>query len=1104
MSNTGLALQGLTGGFRRLALTAWAGAGLGLVLALLGAAAWGARLGWFSQPWWVLATWGVVLVLAGAVLFQLRHQLARLSPAWVAERLEALGFRQGALRAHLEPAVAGTSAALLAAADEASAREVATRAPALLSETQLRFRRRALLGLGALGAGLLLLGTARPTHGRPALLWRPVAAWSATVAPLRLTVSATEIDRGDSVQVAVAAPGRQHAILWVRAPGETWRGEGLALDSSGLASTTLGPLTQDLFVRVTSGGRGSDTLAVKVRIPAFLGTLAVMARYPRYLDLEDEPLPTDGDTIVVPEGTRFDTDGEATAALAAAAWTAPGTSVPLQVNGGRFAGSFMPGGRRVWELALSTVAGHPLAGDTVRLPVVVVPDSAPRVEVPVPGADTLVPLNLRVPLVVDAQDDHGLTRITIESRRISRLGFEDPARVESVALPDGVQDRAILPHELDLNQRGLLPGDTVRFFVRVSDNAPVAHVARSREFVLRLPTLSEVREATRQTSEQVSRRLDSIAQASKLLERQTEDLAQERPRNTGAQQGSSDESLSFENAKRAENVAESQEQLLREAESVREAIEALRESAEAAGLNDPAWQQRLQEIQDQLERALTPEMRQQLAELQQALKDLDPERSREALERLAEAQERLREALERSRELFKRAALEGDMANLTAESRELSQQQQQWAQQVPALDSTRAAREEQALAARADSLGSALERLAEELGEQSAERQQAMEQAADRAQQAAAQMRQAAQSAGQGKKQQAQRQGQQAADQLNPLGDQIEEQREGMQQEWREEVMQALDQVLADAGRLAERQLGVTDALRRGDTSPGVRAEQGAIEEGVERLLEQVKEISGKNALVGQQSAVALAAGRDNMRRAREALANAAPNPREAGRRAGEAVDALNAAAFSLLRSRGSVEGAGSGSGMQEAMEQMSQMAQQQGQLGQQSGGMLPMMGQQGGAQMQEQLRALGAQQRALAERLERMRAGGQIPGASEMSQEAKELARTLEAGRLDRQTVERQERLFRRMLDAGRTLQGQEEDEKQERQSTAATDDSIRLPPALRSRIIQGESALRLPTWEELQALSPDDRRRVVEYFRRLAEQPGGGKREAAPGEER
>ena len=329
-----------------------------------------------------------------------------------------------------------------------------------------------------------------------------------------------------------------------------------------------------------------------------------------------------------------------------------------------------------------------------------------------------------------------------------------------------------------------------------------------------------------------------------------------------------------------------------------------------------------------------------------------------------------------------------------------------------------------------------------------------------------------------------------APQKLEPVSEQLDQERQQMQEQWREEIIHALDQALADASRLAERQLAVTDALRRGETSPAVRAEQGAIEEGVERLLDQMKEVSGKNALVGQQTSVALAAGRDNMRSAREALATAAPNPREAGRRAGEAVDALNAAAHSLLRSRGSVEGSGSGSGLQEAMQQMSQMAQQQGQMGQQAGGMLPMMGQ-GGSQMQEQLRALGARQRALAEQLERMRAGGQIPGAAEMSQEAKDLARTLEAGRLDRQTVERQERLFRRMLDAGRTLQGQEEDEKQERQSTTASGDSVRLPPALRRRLADGESALRIPTWEELQALSPDERRRVVEYFRRLAASP-------------
>jgi hypothetical protein len=106
------------------------------------------------------------------------------------------------------------------------------------------------------------------------------------------------------------------------------------------------------------------------------------------------------------------------------------------------------------------------------------------------------------------------------------------------------------------------------------------------------------------------------------------------------------------------------------------------------------------------------------------------------------------------------------------------------------------------------------------------------------------------------------------------------------------------------------------------------------------------------------------------------------------------------------------------------------------------------------------------------------------------MGDEAKELAKRLEAGRLDRQMVERQERLFRRMLDAGRTLQGREEDERKERQSTVATDDSVHLPPALRARL-QGEDGLRVPTWDELQQLSPEERRLVVDYFRRLSE-PG------------
>jgi hypothetical protein len=186
------------------------------------------------------------------------------------------------------------------------------------------------------------------------------------------------------------------------------------------------------------------------------------------------------------------------------------------------------------------------------------------------------------------------------------------------------------------------------------------------------------------------------------------------------------------------------------------------------------------------------------------------------------------------------------------------------------------------------------------------------------------------------------------------------------------------------------------------------------------------------------------------------------------------------------MRARDDVSGSQSGSGLAEALERLAKLAQQQGGLGRQGAGLLPMAG--AGA-VQQQIQQLAERQRAMAQELEKLRGQGNISGAGEMADEAEELSRRMEAGRLDRQVVDRQERLFRRMLDAGRTLQGHEEDEKKERQSTTATDDSVHVPPALQARLQDENDRLRVPTWEELQHLSPEERRLVVDYFRRLSQ---------------
>ncbi|HEY8257087.1 MAG TPA: hypothetical protein VIG08_05475 [Gemmatimonadales bacterium] len=1084
------ALRRLASPLRLVAGAGWITLALGAAAFVLGVAAWLVRLGLVEAPWWVLAAWSVAGAGLGTICWLAWRDRSRLSSGGVAAALEKTGsWRRGSLTSLLDQAAAGTSIALLALADRAQAADLGSRGGEAVAPLSHAVRLLGMAGVATLVTGLVAFVSAGPARGVAAALWHPARAWEATLAPVQIRAASALVNRGDSVDLMVQAIGRRAATLWIRVPGEVWRARGVRLDSTGRATVSSGALRSDVFARVTSGSRSSDTVLVRVRLPVFLGSVAVTAHYPSYLGLDAEPVPTGGDTLLLPAGTRLDTRGQATAPLARAVWSDGRQTEALTVTGGRFGGSFVPARSGEFRLVMATANGSPLAGDTVRLPVRLVADSAPRVDVPIPGADTIAPLDLLVPLVVDVRDDHGITSVVLESRRIGRLSGPDSARRETVPLPPDITDRAILSPTLDLNRRGLLPGDTLKYFAIATDNTPGRQVGRSREFVLRLPTMSEVRAAQRVASESVGQQLDSVAEASKRLERETDDLGRGRVRSGDGRGEKSAESLTFEESKKAEAVAESQQQLIRQAEDLQRSIEALRKSAEAAGLADSAWQRELSEIREQIDRALTPELRERLAALQQALKDLDAGRAKDALERLAEAQKELREALERSRELFRRAAVEGDLANLGKESRELAQEQRQWNSRIASADSAKAAAEERDLAARADSLAAAVGRLSKGMEEE--DRRARLDSTAGGARKAGSEMKGAASSSQRGQRSEAGRQGEQAAQSLDPLSDRLQQERAGLQQAWRQEVTGALDQALAETSRLAERQLAVQEALEAG-TEPGstVRAEQSSIEEGVQRLVEQMRKVSGKNALVPSGIGTALGGAQQQMQRAREAISNAAPNTREGAEEAGGAVDALNAAAYQLLQARGDVSGAASGSGLAEAIERMNQLAQQQGGLGRQSAGLLPMAG--NGA-IREELQRLGNRQRALAEEMQRLRAQGNMPGAAELADEAKDLARKLESGRLDRQLVERQERLFRRMLDAGRTLQGREEDERKERRSTTATDDSVHLPPALRARLTSEDDRLRVPSWEELQRFSPEERRLVVDYFRRLSE--GGGR---------
>ena len=269
--------------------------------------------------------------------------------------------------------------------------------------------------------------------------------------------------------------------------------------------------------------------------------------------------------------------------------------------------------------------------------------------------------------------------------------------------------RALLTFTLDLNAAAP-PGDTVRYLATARDNTPGTG-RPSREFVLRLPTMSEVRAAQRQATESVASQLDSITGGEPAARTPDGRSGAGARRGQTEDRAAKDSDVALVSKRRSGPKASPiQEELIKQAE---ELSNPSRPWTKCRGRRS-ARHARGSGSSPRFGTSSTRRSRRSCGRswpsLQQALKDLDAERAKDALQ-LAEAQQELREALERSRELFRRAALEGDLANLSQEAKELAREQREWNEQVE-LGRQRTLRlAERQLATRADSLAAALEQV---------------------------------------------------------------------------------------------------------------------------------------------------------------------------------------------------------------------------------------------------------------------------------------------------------------------------------------------------------------------------------------------------------
>jgi hypothetical protein len=1124
--------------------------GVALILAVGALLLDGAR--WLALPRPVpYALWALVAGLLALGRRVARRRMDRdATVAGVAREVEReRAFRDGSLRGALEVANRGALGRLgaQAAAERLSGITGSTLAPGF----RRRARRRAWAGTAAAlaGAAVLILGATFATDGWAALV-HPLRAWRGTLLDgVQLQSVPNAVLRGERVTVAVRAPGRREVTIAQRTTGNTWRATRVAV-RNGAAALPLDPAEADFTLYATDGRAVSDTAVIRVVERPFIGDVTVRAIFPGYLDRREETIPL-GEPARIPQGTVLVFEGQSSTELREVSLAREGSTVPMTASGRHFAGRLTASGSGRYEWKAVGRSG-PIADVPPPLDLEVLPDSAPRVEILAPGGDTTVAAGDTVGISVLATDDHGIGSVDLRSWIVTAQGATRPWTGRSVS----AENQAQWAGETALATGALAPGDALHVVVAATDRSPWRLKGESRELVLRLPTLSEQREAAREAADSTAARAASTAIAQRQLEQRTTDASRKRDREAEiANAKSGQNTMSYEAAQQAKQYAKEQRDLTERMQQLQGAAKELEEQLRKAGALDSALQAQLQEAQRLLSEALTPELQAQLRKLEQASQKLSGEEARKALSDLADQQRKLREQLEKSVEMLKRAALEGSMETLKDEAQELARKERQLADSLSRADNQQSKsttqQEAKRLAERArdlsDDVKDLQQRLKQEKAESGAER---VAEAQRRTQESVQQMEAAAQQQGEksgtpqqkqgeqraqgqqgqqgtpqqqgassGSQQQQQQTGasgsqqgqqgqqrqqaqgqsgekggdpkaaeaaaRQAAQAMEEAANQLGKAREQQVGEWKQELTTELDRSIQEMIQLAREQDALEQKARQGTAPQDLRAEQSTLQQGVEKSSQRLEEAGQKSSLLSQRSLRMVSDARRRVEDATRTTQQASTSGQVASAMR-EASESLNQAAASLVRDRERAQNANSASGFAEMLQQLQQMAQQQSNLNSAAQELVPRPGTQLDARGQQTSRQLGRQQRDVASKLEDVGDRDESGRAAELAKEARQIAQALEAAQLDQAVLERQQRLFRKMLDAGRMLEEEEREDTGKREAKAWTGTDV-FTPSTTSASGRAASRFQPPTWNDLRGLSPEERRLVLEYFKKI-----------------
>lgn len=317
-------------------------------------------------------------------------------------------------------------------------------------------------------------------------------------------------------------------------------------------------------------------------------------------------------------------------------------------------------------------------------------DEFPQVALIEPGERAELPSSMRVPMVMKIHDDFGFSHLRVGYRlRSSKYsGEEKEYKWLDVPVSNYAAQDLEVPYIWNLTKLELSPQDEVGYILEVTDNDNVSGPKKSRsaEFSVRYPSVEEIFKRADEQANRAEANLKDIKQDAEELKKKVDAAVEEMRAPKTSDLGKKQQD--FTSKKDAEQILKRQEELNNRVADVKKDLEQMTQQLDQQKAISPETLQKYQELQKLFEDIKSPELDMAMKKLQDAMKNQDPMQMKEAMKNLQVNEEQFKKSIERTANILKKIKMEQKVDELMKRSDQLAKDQEKQAEKQADLAKT--------------------------------------------------------------------------------------------------------------------------------------------------------------------------------------------------------------------------------------------------------------------------------------------------------------------------------------------------------------------------------------------------------------------------------